>query len=308
MSFKQIIFKTKFNYFRANNITYSDTDLRQLFGQREVQGIQNFIAANPPLDPANTLRPIIYQGGVYLFNTNDPRSSLRVSPTSGRLLQKVFTAREAAAITGQQAPARAPRAAAAQAEPAAAEAPAGQADARVTELITNAGLTRGFNALPAAFRNRIANGTATNVNASRTARSRQASLGNRGRVIGAISAGQDQMVIIRIGDNTFAQASFQPDARHYIITPTRALNMGRVGNFVDFISNNANLTETQKEALTAIASFATAPEELKETKPYKDLEVTENYVIREFNENVDPIELKWHRDMEDRLVEIGGLS
>jgi len=38
--------------------------------------------------------------------------------------------------------------------------------------------------------------------------------------------------------------------------------------------------------------------------PYKDLEVTKEYVIREFDENIDPIELMWHRDDETRLVEI----
>jgi len=308
--------RTKFNYFRANNITYNDTDLRQLFGQREVQGIQNFIAANPPLDPANTLRPIVYQDSTYLFNTANPRESFRVSPTSGRLLSKVFTARDVAAITGQQAPARAPRAAAAQAEPAAAAPaaaePAGAANAAVQNMINGAGLTRGFLFLPAAFRNRILSGTVTNVNANRTARSRQASLGNRGRVIGAVSAGQDQMVIIQMGDNTFAQASFQPDARHYIITPTRALNMGRVGNFIDFISNNANLTEAQKDAFTRVALGVATKEEIAEIKakyqkkPYKDLEVTNEYIIREFDENIDPIELKWHRDNEDRIVEIVG--
>jgi hypothetical protein len=179
-------------------------------------------------------------------------------------------------------------------------------------MINGAGLTRGFLFLPAAFRNRILSGTVTNVNANRTARSRQASLGNRGRVIGAVSAGQDQMVIIQMGDNTFAQASFQPDARHYIITPTRALNMGRVGNFIDFISNNANLTESQKEALTRVALGVATKEELAEIKakyqkkPYKDLEVTNEYIIREFDENIDPIELKWHRDNEDRIVEIVG--
>jgi hypothetical protein len=42
------------------------------------------------------------------------------------------------------------------------------------------------------------------------------------------------------------------------------------------------------------------------TKPYKDLEVTDSYIIREFNENIDPIELLWHRDDEDRTVEILG--
>ena len=41
-------------------------------------------------------------------------------------------------------------------------------------------------------------------------------------------------------------------------------------------------------------------------KPYKDIEVTDTYIIREFNENIDPIELKWHRDRENRLVEIIG--
>ena len=39
------------------------------------------------------------------------------------------------------------------------------------------------------------------------------------------------------------------------------------------------------------------------TKPYKDLEVTDEYIIREFDENIDPIELMWHRDDENRLVE-----
>ena len=31
-------------------------------------------------------------------------------------------------------------------------------------------------------------------------------------------------------------------------------------------------------------------------KPYTDIEVTDKYIIREFNKNIDPIELLWHRD------------
>jgi hypothetical protein len=42
------------------------------------------------------------------------------------------------------------------------------------------------------------------------------------------------------------------------------------------------------------------------SKPYTDIEVTDKYIIREFNENIDPIELLWHRDNEDRTVEIIG--
>ena len=41
-------------------------------------------------------------------------------------------------------------------------------------------------------------------------------------------------------------------------------------------------------------------------KPYTDIEVTDKYIIREFNENIDPIELMCHRDDENRLVEIIG--
>ena len=41
-------------------------------------------------------------------------------------------------------------------------------------------------------------------------------------------------------------------------------------------------------------------------KPYTDLEVTDKYIIREFTENIDPIELMWHRDNEDRTIEVIG--
>ena len=40
--------------------------------------------------------------------------------------------------------------------------------------------------------------------------------------------------------------------------------------------------------------------------PYIDIEVTDTYIIREFSENIDPIELLWHRDLEDRTLEILG--
>ncbi len=33
-------------------------------------------------------------------------------------------------------------------------------------------------------------------------------------------------------------------------------------------------------------------------KPYKDLEVADKYILREFSQNIDPIELMWHRDDE----------
>ena len=41
-------------------------------------------------------------------------------------------------------------------------------------------------------------------------------------------------------------------------------------------------------------------------KPYTDIEVTGEYIIREFSESIDPIELLWHRDDENRTIEIIG--
>ena len=38
-------------------------------------------------------------------------------------------------------------------------------------------------------------------------------------------------------------------------------------------------------------------------QPYTDIEAKDNWVIREFTESIDPIELMWHRDEEDRTVE-----
>ena len=38
-------------------------------------------------------------------------------------------------------------------------------------------------------------------------------------------------------------------------------------------------------------------------KPYIDLLITDEYIVREFDKDIDPIELMWHRDDENRLVE-----
>ena len=40
--------------------------------------------------------------------------------------------------------------------------------------------------------------------------------------------------------------------------------------------------------------------------PYTDIEITDEYIIREFDENIDPIELLWHRDDENRTIAIIG--
>lgn len=39
-------------------------------------------------------------------------------------------------------------------------------------------------------------------------------------------------------------------------------------------------------------------------KPYTNIETTDKFIIREFNKNIDPIELLWHRDLCDRTVTV----
>jgi len=43
-------------------------------------------------------------------------------------------------------------------------------------------------------------------------------------------------------------------------------------------------------------------------KPYTDVESVDNIIIRRFDESIEPIELMWHRDDEDRLIELAGES
>ena len=40
------------------------------------------------------------------------------------------------------------------------------------------------------------------------------------------------------------------------------------------------------------------------SKPYQDIQTIDNYIIREFNQDIDPIELMWHRDLKDRKVTV----
>lgn len=38
--------------------------------------------------------------------------------------------------------------------------------------------------------------------------------------------------------------------------------------------------------------------------PYQDLSTSNNSIIREFNHDIDPVELMWHRDEKDRKVTV----
>ena len=304
----QEIWSEYFNYLRSQNLAYNSAQFIALAGSQYYAG-EKFLAANPPLTADNRYRPAQYEGTWYIINQNNPSESRKLSPQTGNLLKANLTPAKVSTILGTRPPAGAARGtrtpAAAAATPPAATA---QPNDAVRQVIIGAGLAQGFTTLPDSLKNRILSGTVVANDNGVAGRNR--ALGDRGQVTRIISAGQSRMYIIRLASGTIiGQASFQPEARHYIITANNSFNMGRVGNFIDALTAR-NLRET--EDILRVAMGVATPEELEEikskvkTKPYKDLEVTNEYIIREFDENIDPIELKWHRDNEDRIVEIVG--
>lgn len=305
----QEIWRTYFEYLRSQNLSYDSNQLIAIASRPYYSGAggETFLRANPPLSEDNIYKVVEFEGTLYLVNKNNPRESKKIL-SSGKLGKANINPRLAASMLGTTpppAPTRGRQARTATPQPT---APTGQANASVQQAISGAGLEQGFNALPTSLRNRILAGELVTNDNGFMARNR--ALGDRGRVTKIISSGQSRMYIIRLASGTYiAQASFQPEARHYIITTNTAFNMGRVGNFINAL-NDRNLREAERDVLARVALGAATPKELDEikskTKPYKDLEVTNEHIIREFDENIDPIELKWHRDQEDRIVEIIG--
>ena len=39
-------------------------------------------------------------------------------------------------------------------------------------------------------------------------------------------------------------------------------------------------------------------------RPYTNIKTSKNTIIREFNENIDPTELLWHRDLNSRTITV----
>lgn len=89
--------------------------------------------------------------------------------------------------------------------------------------------------------------------------------------------------------------------------------------FIEFIENLINNKLTSSQKSWVLKYMEPTPDEeddedislsdlgLEENKkPYKDIEVTDKYIIREFNKNIDPIEFMWHRDNEKRIIETVG--
>lgn len=141
-------------------------------------------------------------------------------------------------------------------------------------------------------------------------------------IIGAVDKASNEPRDLQYGkfiydalNNLYVESNID-DARVRELFFAEVYKLGE-SEFISFIENvvNNKLTSSQKNwAMGEMKQIArdltkddTGLEDLDENKkPYRDIEVTDKYIIREFGANIDPIELMWHRDNEDRVVEIIG--
>ena len=140
----------------------------------------------------------------------------------------------------------------------AAPAAGGAANAGVTTFVENAGLTQGFNSLPASVRTRILAGNVTPYTR------RNVTLDAIGRVTGMVAAGQSRFYVLRLpSGRVIGFATMQPDAKHFIVTSTTSYRVPRVSQLVTSLQQN-NISENLK-TLIKLHSIA-IPEEAKEMR------------------------------------------
>jgi hypothetical protein len=249
-------------YYKDTDQKFTDDKLKQLLSSfRDNRSAKSLVQMDLPMAEGSTLKPVVIEDKVLLVNTVDPRSSFIVSDRSGKILSKVITPAQARQILGGAAPTTptppTPRVPRTQATPTAQAAPAVGPNA-VDNILDFNGLTAGFNSLPTSIKGRIRGGDIVPY-----AR-RNAAVDAVGRVRTLVQNGQSKFYIIRLQSGTIIGfATMQPDARHYIVTSTRAYNVPRVGELSNVMRTN-NLSEGTKTALKLHA--AAYPEEANEIK------------------------------------------
>jgi hypothetical protein len=269
-------------YLRATGQAYNTEQLVNTIKNsrewnRSGNTVKAFIANNPPVTADNRYTPVEYEGQYLLINRDSPRESLGISNNTGKLIKANIPSSLATRILRTIQPAEPAAEPVAQpqepaVEPVAQEpeapqaAPAAQGGGQDTiDLITQAGLTTGFDALPTGVRNRILNGDVTPVATDRGATRRNGVLGARGRVTGVITAGQSKFYVIRLASGAMiGSVAMQPDARHYVVTAQTSFSIPNANALVSTLQQR-NLTEEMKAPIVHMHAL-TRPQELEEIK------------------------------------------
>ena len=264
--------KAYFDYLRSQNIAYDTRELETILSDSYYTG-GKFAKANPPLSESNSYKIVEYEGTIYLVNKNNSRESKKISDNTGKLIKASINPRVAAQLLGTPLPAATPtitsrrgRPAGTTTQPTPTAQPTTQtAGGGVTDLISQAGLTTGFNSLPTGVRTRLVNGNVTPVATDRGATRRNGALGARGRVTGVITAGQSKFYVIRLASGTMiGSVAMQPDAQHYVVTTQNAFRIPNANALINTLQQR-NLAEELKAPLIHLHTLA-SPQDLEEVK------------------------------------------
>jgi hypothetical protein len=260
------------SYLTATNKLLNDTELLATlngsgYPKLLPEIIKQFVQANPPLNPENTYKPVVFNDTLLIINTANPRESKQLSDRSGKLVKANISPSQASRLLGIVAPAaqdaqavapvagagrrgRPPGVRNAPAAPA-ANIPAGEGIS-VANIMNDADLTTGFNQISNRLRQRLTanNGTLRNINNNRGASRRNNLLGDAGRVVRDLEVGPSNIYIIRLANNTYvASVVIQPGNTHYLVTPTNAYALNSPSDLLNALQQR-NLAEARGYIMT----------------------------------------------------------
>jgi hypothetical protein len=271
-----------FAYLRNENQVYDSAEIIRSFRYGgNTENKKAFFRAQPPLSPTDQYATAIGTNGIYyLVNKANPRTSLKLSETSGKLISANIPsslARQLISATPDEATPTAPGAVAPTAPAAGrrgrpagggqprAAAPAAPAEAggdiNVSDAMEEAGLGTAFLRLPRPDYRRlnVTTGVRVNPNGDRGAARRNNQLGGAGRVGRVIEVGASKIYFIRLANaQIIASINVQPGNRNYVL----------LGN------ENGN-----------VAVSMNSPAELMAVLQQRNLAEIRNYLVREYIAN-----------------------
>jgi hypothetical protein len=256
------------NYLRGTNKLLNDAELINTltgasYSTPDANIIKQFLQLNPPLNPENTYKPVIFNDVLFVINTANPRESRQLSDRSGKLVKANISPAQAARLLGTTpaavqgagervaaplagAPRRGRPAGVPNAPAAPVPAPAGQG-ASVAEIMALYQLGNGFTQLPTRPFQRLNTNTGIGraIPNNRGASRRNNLLTNSGRVIRDIEVGPSNIYIIRLADQSYiASVVVQPGNLHYLITPTSAVALNSPADLLTALQQR-NLVEAR---------------------------------------------------------------
>ena len=281
-------YRAHFAYLRNENQVYDSAEIiRRFRNGASVESRKAFFRAQPPLSPTDQYAAAIGANGTcYLVNKANPRASLKLSETSGKLISANIPTALARQLTVATPDNATPAVAAAQGEPVAPVVRTGRGrpagvpnapraavpvdaggDINVPEVMAEAGLGNAFTRLPRAdFRRlNVDTGVRVNPNGDRGAARRNNQLGGAGRVQRVIEVGASKIYLIRLANQQIvASINIQPGNRNYVL-----MSEGRI---VILDSPSELMSALQRNDLAEIRSYlvreyvANNPRHLDEVK------------------------------------------